>query len=1624
MSEQLTNLVVRVSDGDTVSRLKDIKQALRDISAATKGVITVNNTYQTTNHNHAQTINNNSGAVRNNTRVVNDNSNTFRYNTRVLNDNSNNSRINTRVVNDNSVNVRNNTRVVNDNSVAINNNANNLRGLSGAAANAIGSFGNLNSILATVASTSSLLYIAKTADDMQSLNSQIKQVTASEAEYAAVKQRLNTLANETRKDIGATINLYTNSARAMANMGKSQQQVLDFTRNISLAMTVGGKSANEQKAALLQLGQAMQSGVFQGDEFRSISENAPILLDLVARHLNKTRGEVRELSKEGKITAQVVVDSLSGATKELEKRFSEMPLTMSQSWTIGMNSVKNGIDNFMNTTNGISQTVGKTILYINSNFESLARIAGAVVVGALGKYVVSVTAATLANKGFTASAMLATNMAAANAIANRANAIAIGTYTAAMTAFSRVVGGGGTVMANLTAQTTLSGRALVLWTAYANAANAAGARLWATTSGLAAASGTKAATGIATMTGGLLNLGKIINAHPLMILAGVIFSIVASTEGFDGALKSLGDALGVVGILAKDLVEGIGKGIVGLTNSVSGFINNLISGTKNGADKGKANLSVFFEGTKGGFTGIIQGVATMVDTAIASIASLFQSAGLKLANWVIELKNSYNDLKGFFGFTNTQTELYKDSYADRMSINLPTMLQNGFRSKVDGAIDRQDTKKAQDAQQALINSNYDLSNTNRKLIDTQHVSNTALNGLRKNNASTNGGTVSKATADFAHIVSQTLGNKITAFTAFNDKYHHGLPYRSKHVDGNSFDFGVAGARARSDQSAIVNAVQQAAKASGYKIEIKDEYLKPSPKATGGHIHVTVLGKYGELIPSQVTSGGLTDVQKKQNDAQEKAFAKINAANEKKVKQTHEFFEKYKGADIANKYGIDPAFLETILYIESGGKANAISPAGAKGAMQLMPDTAKMMAGLKGFDKIDLSDNGIFDPVKSLELGARYIAYMRDKYKTVDPLKLVAGYNGGEGKITSGERPDETKKYIKDTQQFLPFFRNVRKEGTFGMYGGMEAFTETSEKANDFLIQQAKDNQKTLDSLKDLYQSTEPQRIDNWAKREQDKIDESFKNGGIKSQGEYDAMSKELARQAQLKKDKNADELKNLVESITAYTLDEKQSLILEQANKKIALKNNDKLSRPENKDLLDSSLAEIDKETEYKQAVLKLEQEKRLAGEREWAKTSRQLIIDNTVFKLKQIDLSNSANKIQEKNAAIELMNHQLAIDDQTNRARLNSLTAYAKTEQERIKDAYDESVTAIKNSNEIYKEEVLKAAKYKYEQDSALAKANLQEQKNALTDFNKSAIQKIHEKWDVERQRAIATGGELMSLKLANISNQESQEVSDSRIASANKIGGLQADLYGDKEQLDLKLQMQERYNILKEGLQNEAILRDEANKVAADIEKSYFQQSAALKLSSYSSVFNTMMTLTKSFKGEQSKTYRALFYAEKAFTLTSILLSKSMAIAKAYATGGFGGAVMSFFKSGAAQAVVQALVPKGFAIGGYTGNGNVNDVAGWVHGQEYVMNARATREIGIPALNAMNNGYKLGNAQPVVNIHDYGGNKVTASMNSAGELDVLIEQKVNAQMSSLADPNSTMSRMLKQHTTARNNY
>lgn len=115
----------------------------------------------------------------------------------------------------------------------------------------------------------------------------------------------------------------------------------------------------------------------------------------------------------------------------------------------------------------------------------------------------------------------------------------------------------------------------------------------------------------------------------------------------------------------------------------------------------------------------------------------------------------------------------------------------------------------------------------------------AYKGLRlKSNEAIAGGGVNSHTLDFAHIVQNGFGNQLRHFSGFNDSYHAGTT--SKHAHGNAFDFslnGMSGPKAEAHLHAL-------AKQHGYQIRILDEYTKPSKNATGGHMHVTVVGRIG------------------------------------------------------------------------------------------------------------------------------------------------------------------------------------------------------------------------------------------------------------------------------------------------------------------------------------------------------------------------------------------------------------------------------------------------------------------------------------------------------------------------------------------------------------------------------------------------------------------------------------------------------------------------------------------------------------------------------------------------------------------------------------------------------------
>ena len=240
-----------------------------------------------------------------------------------------------------------------------------------------GLLGYLKKAFGAYVSLKTVQMIADIADRMQSLNNQIKLVTGSENAALAVRKELLAISNRTYADLEATGSLYVKAQRALQDYGYSQKQVLQFVEATNNAMRVGGVGAQEQAAALFQLSQALGSGRLQGDEFRSISEAAPILLDTLAEHLGKTRAEIRAMAADGKLTSDVIVEAVTAAGGKLAEQAGNMQVTLGGSLTVLKNNFAALVDEMLNGT-GVMSVFAQGIKFIADNLQTFAQIIGVI----------------------------------------------------------------------------------------------------------------------------------------------------------------------------------------------------------------------------------------------------------------------------------------------------------------------------------------------------------------------------------------------------------------------------------------------------------------------------------------------------------------------------------------------------------------------------------------------------------------------------------------------------------------------------------------------------------------------------------------------------------------------------------------------------------------------------------------------------------------------------------------------------------------------------------------------------------------------------------------------------------------------------------------------------------------------------------------------------------------------------------------------------------------------------------------------------------------------------------------------------------------------------------------------
>lgn len=250
----------------------------------------------------------------------------------------------------------------------------NLEDIGGGARKSADAVDFLKKALATLGAAITAGELIRLLDTFTNLQNRLRATGLEAQNLSAVYRELLGVANSTRQSFEGTVETYSRLANSAKDMGLSQQELITFTKSLNQAIALSGASATEAQAGMIQLAQGMASGVLRGDELNSVLEQLPTVADVIAKQLNVTRGQLRQMGQDGKITADIIFDAFQNARGELEERFGKAVPTIGQSFQVLKNNVIDLVGRFDQAT-GASEAISRALLFVSENLDTIAKVA-------------------------------------------------------------------------------------------------------------------------------------------------------------------------------------------------------------------------------------------------------------------------------------------------------------------------------------------------------------------------------------------------------------------------------------------------------------------------------------------------------------------------------------------------------------------------------------------------------------------------------------------------------------------------------------------------------------------------------------------------------------------------------------------------------------------------------------------------------------------------------------------------------------------------------------------------------------------------------------------------------------------------------------------------------------------------------------------------------------------------------------------------------------------------------------------------------------------------------------------------------------------------------------------------
>lgn len=256
-----------------------------------------------------------------------------------------------------------------------------------------GAMSRLSGVAGAVMAALSVRQVAEYADAWVTLNNKLANALRPNEQLAEVTERVFDISQKTMSSLDATATLYARLERATRTAGTSTADLIKLTETINKGLIVSGATTQEASSTMIQLSQALASGVLRGEEFNSISENGSRLAVALAQSLGVTMGQLRAMAAQGKLTTDVVVKGLLSQGDQIAKEFSNTAMTLGQAFNIATNNVTKFVGE-STTIKSVYAASGNAIVSLSQNIDVLSNAILAVSLLMGGRYAAALTLAT------------------------------------------------------------------------------------------------------------------------------------------------------------------------------------------------------------------------------------------------------------------------------------------------------------------------------------------------------------------------------------------------------------------------------------------------------------------------------------------------------------------------------------------------------------------------------------------------------------------------------------------------------------------------------------------------------------------------------------------------------------------------------------------------------------------------------------------------------------------------------------------------------------------------------------------------------------------------------------------------------------------------------------------------------------------------------------------------------------------------------------------------------------------------------------------------------------------------------------------------------------------------------